>query len=72
MGGAKRSGRGGFRVGAGRKPKPEVERRRNGVTIKLTDGELAVIASAAGQEPVSSYVRRVVLAASRRRIARTR
>ena len=64
----KRNGRGGARVGAGRKPKPETERRSETVSTKLTKGERADLEGAAKGESLSDYVRRLVI----RHLARKR
>jgi len=52
---------GGPRKGAGRKPVPPEERRRNKLMVSLTDDELARLEVAAGDEPAATWIRRVVL-----------
>jgi len=55
------SGHGGVRPGSGRKPKPHDERQRNRVMFTLTDAELEAIEDVAGGEPLSPFVREIVL-----------
>jgi len=55
------TGRGGARVGAGRKPKPVIERQRNPVQVNLTDSEHRGLTEVAGTESLASYVRRLVV-----------
>jgi hypothetical protein len=64
----KRKGRGGPRVGAGRKPKPAHERQEHAVTVNLTQAEHSNLTSAAAREPLGAYVRRLIL----RHLARRR
>ena len=55
------SRKGGRRPGAGRKPLPPEIALRNRVVLKLTDGEHAQLVEAAGDEPLATYVRRVLV-----------
>ena len=64
----KRKGRGGTRVGAGRKPKPAHEKKGHAVTVNLTEAEHSSLSSAAAREPLGAYVRRLIL----RHLARRR
>ena len=57
-----RDGRGGPRPGAGRKPLPVQEKRRNRVVLNLLDEEYDALVGAAGDELPSTYARRVVVA----------
>jgi len=50
-----------MRPGAGRKPKPIHERLRNRVMFSLTDEEFEALMEAAGSEPLSAYLRRIVV-----------
>jgi len=65
----KSTGRGGRRVGAGRKPLPEAEKLRNPVSVTFTDDEREKLeaAAAAKGEPLSAFIRRLVLRALARR-----
>jgi hypothetical protein len=56
----RKNGRGGRRVGAGRKPIAPEERRRNRVVIHLTDAELDRLHRSVKSESVSEFVRRIV------------
>ena len=58
---ARRQGRGGVRPGSGRKPLPPEEKQRNRIMLNLTDAEYAQLLEAAGEEPASSFARRVLL-----------
>lgn len=58
---AKKTGRGGARVGAGRKPKAVEDRQRNRATVSLTDEEYEELEAAAGDESIGTFLRRVVL-----------
>ena len=64
---ATNNGRGGPRPGAGRKPKPLRDHRRNRMTINLTDDELRALRGTAGKKSASDYARDVLLAHLRRR-----
>lgn len=64
----KGKGRGGPRVGAGRKPKPAHEKKRHAVTVNLTEAEHSELRSAAAREPLGAYARRLIL----RHLARRR
>jgi hypothetical protein len=57
----KQTGRGGARVGAGRKPKPAAEKQRNPVQVNFTDAEHRDLEEVAGTELLASYIRRLVL-----------
>lgn len=62
--------RGGPRSGAGRKPIPAPERRRNRLNIQLTDDELEQLEELAARESPALYARQVLLrhlAAKRRK-----
>lgn len=59
--------KGGARVGAGRRPRPPEEKQANRVVVKLTDDELAALEAAAGEEPLATYARRVLLRHLRRK-----
>ena len=61
MAGRKRHGRGGARVGAGRKPKPPGQKQDQAVTVKFTEGERAELEEAADREPLAGFIRRLVL-----------
>ena len=50
-----------MRPGAGRKPKHPKERRRNRVMLTLTDDEFDALEDARGEEPMSSFLRRMVV-----------
>jgi len=63
-------GRGGARPGAGAKPKPPEERRRNRMVLHLTDEELDVVMKAARDRAVTTFAREVLLGALRKRRAR--
>ena len=64
----KRNGRGGARVGSGRKPKPASEKQSEVVSVKLTLGEREALEDAAGELTLSAYVRRLIV----RHLARRR
>ena len=64
----KQTGRGGARVGAGRKPKPAAEKQRNPVQVNFTDAEHRDLEEVAGTESLASYIRRLIL----RHLARRR
>lgn len=55
------SKKGGRRVGAGRKRKPVQEKTRNRVGLGFTDAEIAELREHALDEPLASYIRRLVL-----------
>ncbi len=55
-----KSRRGGFRPGAGAKPKPTEEHRRNRIMLNLLDDEYERLVDAAGEETPASYARRVL------------
>ena len=56
-----KQGRGGVRSGAGRKPLPASERLRNRVMFTLADDELEALEEARGDEPLSTFLRRLVV-----------
>jgi hypothetical protein len=58
---AKKQGVGGMRPGAGRKPLPLEEKQRNRVLLNLTDAEYTQLVDLAGDEPVSTCARRIVV-----------
>jgi hypothetical protein len=59
---AKKKGkRGGLRPGAGPKPKPPAERRRNRLVLNLRDRELEAIERAAGDRSAADFARDLVL-----------
>ena len=60
------SPRGGRRKGAGRKPKPEAERRTKTVSIRLTEDEAAQLRELSGELTSSAYVQNVVVRHLRR------
>ena len=63
-----KDGRGGPRPGSGRKPLPKGLRRDRKVMSTFTDAEHRELEEAAGDEPIGTFVRRVVL----RHLARRR
>ena len=65
---ARKNGRGGYRVGAGRKPKPADQKQSRMVQVNLTPGEFADLERAAKGELLGTYARRVLL----RHLARRR
>ncbi len=58
---SRKTGRGGARPGAGRKPLPEGQGRRHRVMINLTASEHDALVRATGDELPGTYARRVVL-----------
>jgi len=50
-----------MRPGAGRKPRPPEEKQRNRVLLNLTDSEYAELMKVAGNEPISTCARRIVV-----------
>ena len=65
---AKRKGKvGGMRPGAGRKPKPRDEKQGRLVKLALTEAEYAALRAAAGEEPLATFARRIVLRSLARR-----
>jgi hypothetical protein len=68
MSAKKRKGRGGARMGAGRKPKPVSEKQSQVISVKLTRDERKDLEDAAGDSTLSAYVRRLIL----RHLARRR
>jgi len=61
MSAKKRNGRGGARMGAGRKPKPAAEKQSEVISVKLTRDERKELEGAAGDLTLSAYVRRLIL-----------
>lgn len=57
---------GGKRPGAGAKPKPPEEVRRQAVLVKLTDSERETLETAAAGSPLAPWVREAALRAARR------
>lgn len=64
---SKKAGWGGPRPGSGRKPLPPGQRRSRRVMVNLTEDEARELEEAAGDAPVSDYIRRLVLRHLRRR-----
>ncbi len=64
---ARKSRRGGRRVGAGRKSLPVEERLRNSVNIRLADWEYEALVEAAQDTRPSTYVREVLVRHLKRR-----
>jgi len=60
---AKKKTHGGRRSGAGRKPGPAATLRRNLLSAKLTDAEMAAIDAALGGKCRSVWIRDLALAA---------
>ena len=58
---AKSKGRGGRRQGAGRSPKAPGEKLANRVTVLLTNGELEALRATAGDRPLGTVARELVL-----------
>ena len=52
---------GGARPGAGRKPKPEGEKRSRVVSLNLTPAECQRLRHVAGQQSLSAYLRDLLL-----------
>lgn len=61
MAAKKRTGPGGPRVGAGRKPLPEDERRDASVFVRFTRQEMRDLERAAEGKPLASFIRGLVL-----------
>ena len=59
---------GGVRTGAGRKPIPPEDRRRNRIMVSLTDAEHEDLLGAAEGEPAGTFVHRLIV----RHLARRR
>ena len=57
----KKRGRGGARVGAGRKPKPPGEKQQRAVSVTFTEAEYSALTRAARDEPLAGFIREVVL-----------
>jgi hypothetical protein len=57
----KKTGPGGARVGAGRKPKPPSEKQNQPVVAKFTIGERRTLERVAAGAPLGTYVRELVL-----------
>ena len=57
----KKRGRGGRRPGAGRPPKPTDEKQSERILVSLTPEEKRVLEEAAGEEPLGSYLRRLLV-----------
>ncbi|MCZ7618811.1 MAG: hypothetical protein M5U32_11070 [Myxococcota bacterium] len=62
----KRSGWGGARVGSGRTPLPEGERRRHAALVRMNDAERAALLRAAGGKPLATWLRDLGLRAAAR------
>lgn len=67
MSARKAKGRGGWRPGAGAKPIPAHKRRSEQIAVRLTKRELRELEKAAGDEPVSAFVRKLILRELERR-----
>ena len=63
---AKKRGRGGARPGAGAKPKPKDERQSRQVMLTFTEKEYDQLTWTAGDEPLATYIRNLVLLVLRR------
>jgi len=61
MAARKKGAMGGWRPGAGRKPKPREERRRNRVVMNLSDLELEAIERVIGGRSVADFARDLML-----------
>ena len=55
------SKKGGWRPGSGRKSKPLDEKTRNRVGLGFTDAEISELREHALDEPLATYIRRLVL-----------
>ena len=65
---AQRKGKvGGMRPGAGRKPKPRDEKQGRALMLHLTEAEFAALQDAAGEEPLATVARRLVVRSLARR-----
>ena len=53
--------KGGPRIGAGRKPLPPEQKQRHRVVAMLTDAEFEALDAATGEQPLGTYVRRLIL-----------
>ena len=62
-----RKGRGGARPGSGPKPLPPEERRSEQLMVRFTPAEVREIRQAAGKQPLSAWLRDLVLRALARR-----
>lgn len=60
---ARKRGRGGTRSRGGRQPLPLDAKQRNRVTVHLTDAEYEALCKRAGDEPLGSAARRLLLRA---------
>ena len=58
--------RGGARPGAGAKPKPKDEKQSRQVMLTFTDEEYDQLTWTAGDQPLATYIRNVVLLVVRR------
>jgi hypothetical protein len=58
---------GGVRPGSGRKPKPRETKQGRDVSMALTEAEYAALRQAAGDEPLGTFARRIVLRSLARR-----
>jgi len=63
----KRGKVGGVRPGSGRKPKSREEKQGRPVMLYLTEAEYAALQEAAGEEPLATVVRRLVVRSLARR-----
>jgi hypothetical protein len=63
---AKKQGRGGARPGAGAKPKPKNEKQSRQVMLTFTEREYDQLTWTAGDQPLATYIRNLVLLVLRR------
>jgi hypothetical protein len=63
---AKRSTRGGARSGAGAKPKPKDQKQDRHVLLSFTQAEHDQLTWTAGDQPLATYIRNLVLLVLRR------
>jgi hypothetical protein len=61
-----RKGPGGVRPGAGRKPKPKGEKQSRQVMLTFTEKEYDQLTWTAGDQPLATYLRNLVLLVLRR------
>jgi hypothetical protein len=62
----RRKGPGGVRPGAGRKPKPKDEKQSRQVMVTFTEREYEQLTWTAGDQPLATYIRNLVLLVLRR------
>jgi hypothetical protein len=61
-----KTGRGGARPGAGAKPKPKDQKQSRQVMLTFTENEYAQLTWTAGDQPLATYLRDLVLLVLRR------